>query len=256
MKHFVFLFGFLVLIGFSLVLGPPWIAYGQYLGDKLPPNTMIIDETGEYVFPPSYVDFYYSNPRFEKYSVIAEHYRYDIPYMISNGTISKMSMDCNDVELILDIEPTAKQGWLTLALPRQIVDSQIGSDRDDTFIVLLDSKETKHSDIASEKLRLLIIPFSDNTSQINIIGVNYPEQMGENACNGKHVSPFSYLLSPLKQIKSGITLDKIKCKEELVFAQKRDSGKPICITPETKDVLEKRNWVELPPPYSPYPDHN
>ena len=68
MKYFVLL---LILIGFT------GTAFGQYLGDKLPPNTMMDDpETGKLVLPPSYVDFYYSNSKFEKYSVISDNYSY------------------------------------------------------------------------------------------------------------------------------------------------------------------------------------
>lgn len=151
---------FLILIGFSGTV------YGQYLGDKVPPNTMYDNETGETVFPPTYVDFYYSDPRFEKYSVTAENYQYDIPYMISNGTISQIDVDCFNIELSLDVEPSDKQGWITLALPRQLIDSKTTDDKDDDFVVLLDSKEIQRSDIASEKLRLLLIPFSDDISQV------------------------------------------------------------------------------------------
>lgn len=63
-------------------------------------------------------------------------------------------------------------------------------------------------------------------------------------------------LSPLKQFKSGISLDKIICKDVLVFAQKGGSGIPICIKPETKKKLAERDLIELPHPYSSYPDHN
>lgn len=235
MKYFVI---FLILIGFA------GTAFGQYLGDKLPPETMIVDETGEYVFPPSYVDFYYSNPHFEKFSVIANSYRYDIPYMITNGTISKMKMDCSNVELILDMHSSGNQGWITLVLPRQLVDSQTGSNNDDDFFVLSDSKEIPHSDIASEKLRILIMPFSNDTSQISIIGINYPEQMGENACDGKHDPPFSHLLSPLKQFKSGIAIDQIQCKEGFAVVIKKSNGNPNCVKHETLEKLRERGWAE------------
>ena len=199
----------LILIGFSLTLGLVGTAYGQYLGDKLPPNTMYDAETGKDVFPHSYADFYYSNPEFEKYSVIAGNYRYNVPYIISNGTVSEISIDCDNTELVLDIAPTTKQGWITLALPRHLIDSKMSGNKDDNFLVLLNSKETQHSDIAGEKLRVLIIPFSNETLQIKIIGVNYPEHMGENACNGTHDPPFAYFLSPLKQFKSGIPSQQV-----------------------------------------------
>jgi len=232
-----------IALGFVFVIFSP--AYGQYMGGKLPPETMYDDETGEPIFPPSYVDFYYSNPRFEKYSVIAEQYRYDIPYMISDGIISQMVMDCSSVELVLDVEPSGKQGWMTLVLPRQLIDSKTVGDQDDYFVVLLDSKEIQRSDIASEKLRLLLVPFSNDTSQVSIIGVNYPEQMGENACNGTHDPPFSYLLSPLKQFKIGIPYSEITCVNDLMLVQKYDHS-PACIKSKTIPKLIDRGWAINP----------
>ena len=227
-----------VALGFVFVMFSP--AYGQYLGDKVPPNTMI-DETGRYVFPPAYVDFYYSNPNFVKFPVIAGFYHYDVPYRITNGTVSEMSMDCSNVELILNIIPSAKQGLMTLALPRCLIDSKIDSYADDTFFVLLNSK-VQHSDIASENLRLLVIPFTDKISQVNIIGVNYPEHIGENACNGKDEYPFSYLLAPLKQFKSGIQFSEIKCDGNLQLTQRYD-GTPACVKDGTVFELIKRGWT-------------
>ena len=137
MKYYLLATTFLVLTGFS-----GSTVYGQYLGDKVPPGTIYDDaKTGKTILPQTYVDFYYSDPRFTKYSVIAEQYRYDIPYMISNGTISQMDIDCTNAELTLDVKSSGEQGWITLALPRQLIDSKTEKDKDDYFVLLLDSKE-------------------------------------------------------------------------------------------------------------------
>jgi len=56
-------------------------------------------------------------------------------------------------------------------------------------------------------------------------------------------SPYTYdVESPLKQIKSGITIDEIKCKESLTLVTKHD-GSPACVTPETKIKLIERGWI-------------
>ena len=68
--------------------------------------------------------------------------------------------------------------------------------------------------------------------------------------------PIDSMLAPLKQFKSGIPVDKIICKDGLVFAQKGGTGNPICVKPETKKKLDERNLIEQPSPFSPYPDHN
>lgn len=55
--------------------------------------------------------------------------------------------------------------------------------------------------------------------------------------------------SPLKQIYSGISPDKITCKADLELIQKRN-GLPACVTSETKEKLIQRNWVaDLPIKY-------
>ena len=48
---------------------------------------------------------------------------------------------------------------------------------------------------------------------------------------------------PLKQFKSGISLDDIQCKDNLVLIQKHD-GSPACVKPETKIKLVERGWVK------------
>jgi hypothetical protein len=164
--------------------------------------------------------------------------------MISNGTISSMNVNCSDMELTLNIKPSGNKGWVTLVLPRILVDSKTDISNDDDFIVLLDSKEVSRSDIPSEKLRILIIPFYDDTSQINVIGVNYPEHAGENACEKKHEPPFSYLLSPLKQFNYGIPPEQVSCKEGLEIAIKKSNWQPLCLTPDTKEKLIQRGWAE------------
>jgi hypothetical protein len=52
--------------------------------------------------------------------------------------------------------------------------------------------------------------------------------------------------TPLKQIKSGISLNEIQCKESLVLVTKHD-GSPACVKPVTKQHLIDRGWAE---PYS------
>ncbi|MCV0367750.1 MAG: hypothetical protein K5798_10885 [Nitrosopumilus sp.] len=50
-----------------------------------------------------------------------------------------------------------------------------------------------------------------------------------------------HIMSPLKQFKSGVTVDEIKCKDTLLLIKKHD-GTPSCVKPETKEKLEQRNW--------------
>lgn len=54
-------------------------------------------------------------------------------------------------------------------------------------------------------------------------------------------TPWEYT-SPLKQLKSGIPLEKIQCKEGLELVFKSNDSYPVCVKPETKEKLIQRGW--------------
>ena len=49
---------------------------------------------------------------------------------------------------------------------------------------------------------------------------------------------------PLKQIKSGIPVDEIQCKDDLVQVFKKSDNSPACVTLQTKAKLIQRGWAE------------
>jgi len=51
-----------------------------------------------------------------------------------------------------------------------------------------------------------------------------------------------YLNSPLKQFKSGIPAEEIKCKENLIIILKKN-GNPACVKPLTAEKLIERRWA-------------
>lgn len=55
----------------------------------------------------------------------------------------------------------------------------------------------------------------------------------------------SRTLSPLKQFESGISIDNIICREQLILVQRHD-GSPACVRPETKQKLIERGWTQYP----------
>jgi carboxymethylenebutenolidase len=52
----------------------------------------------------------------------------------------------------------------------------------------------------------------------------------------------SNLNSPLKQFKSGIPIEEIKCKENLITILKKN-GNPACVKPLTAEKLIERRWA-------------
>jgi hypothetical protein len=59
--------------------------------------------------------------------------------------------------------------------------------------------------------------------------------------------------SPLKQFKSGIATQDVKCEQGLQLIIKSEDGSPACVTTNTATALMERGWTL---PYSPNPDHN
>ena len=61
------------------------------------------------------------------------------------------------------------------------------------------------------------------------------------------IEPFD---TPLKQFKSGISIDEIKCKEGLQLVMKKTNGNPACLRPATLSKLIERGWaVHVLPEY-------
>lgn len=56
--------------------------------------------------------------------------------------------------------------------------------------------------------------------------------------------PFANHLSPLKQFKSGITLDKIQCNDDLKLILKSNDNSPTCVKSDSKIKLIERGWAK------------
>ena len=51
--------------------------------------------------------------------------------------------------------------------------------------------------------------------------------------------------SPLKQLKAGISIDDIQCKEDLVLVMKSSNSSPACVQLNTAEKLFSRGWAEI-----------
>jgi len=70
-----------------------------------------------------------------------------------------------------------------------------------------------------------------------------------------HISPYSFsfdsynpdsqfILPPLKLYKAGIPIEEIHCKSNLELALKSSNGFPVCLKPESMDILYNRGWIK------------
>ena len=69
-----------------------------------------------------------------------------------------------------------------------------------------------------------------------------------------YISPYSissdsfnpdsqFILPPLKLYKAGIPSEEIHCKNHLELALKSSNGSPVCLKPESLDILYNRGWI-------------
>jgi predicted secreted protein with PEFG-CTERM motif len=102
---------------------------------------------------------------------------FSISYIITNGKVLDIKADTQSKSLIVSIQTTG-DGVLTMTLPRALIDAQVNG-QDDQFFVLNDGQEASFQEINKTSTdRMLSIPFSDGTQQIEIIGTQIVPEFG------------------------------------------------------------------------------
>ena len=90
-----------------------------------------------------------------------------------------------------------------------------------------------------------VLPIEDNSSKEIVVSFEYSEDV---VVYGSALIQFGTesleTLSPLKQIKNGISSDDVTCKFHLQKIIKHN-GIPACVTPETKIILVERGWQAI-----------
>ena len=172
----------------------------------------------------------------------------DIPYLIDNGEIKKVRIVDSGTKLIFKIN-TYGDGILELKIPRNVIDITVGS-IDDQFRVLHDGVEKKFSEKNPTQNDLvcsshLVIPFSDETSNIEIVSSFLQEEPFRRALGSLYSIDCLVDPSPKLQIKSGVQPEKVKCNEDLVLILKATDNSPVCVKSTTAQKLLERGWTIL-----------
>ena len=95
---------------------------------------------------------------------------FSVTYSITNGKVLGIKADVQSKSLIVSIQTTG-DGVLTITLPRGLIDAKSDNQTDDKFFVLTDGQEADFQETNTASTdRTLSIPFSDGTSEIEIIG--------------------------------------------------------------------------------------
>ncbi|MGI0046111.1 MAG: PEFG-CTERM sorting domain-containing protein [Nitrosotalea sp.] len=102
-----------------------------------------------------------------------------VTYSITNGKVLDIKADTNSKSLIVTIQTTG-DGMLTVTMPRALIDAKKTDGTDDQFFVLNDGQENDQFQEAgsTNAARTLQIPFTDGTSQIEIIGTFVVPEFG------------------------------------------------------------------------------
>jgi len=102
-----------------------------------------------------------------------------VTYTITNGKVLDVKADTNSKSLIVSIQTTG-DGVLTITMPRTLIDAKKIDGTDDQYFVLNDGQENDQFQETGTTAadRTLQIPFSNGTSQIEIIGTFVVPEFG------------------------------------------------------------------------------
>ena len=97
---------------------------------------------------------------------------YELEYEISGAKIIQITPDFEMKSLIIEIE-TYGDGDLRITFPKDVIDTD-----EDGFFVLVDGVETTHEAVLNDENWNFVIPFSNRTQEIEIIGTYVIPEFG------------------------------------------------------------------------------
>lgn len=118
----------------------------------------------------SYVPIESEVGKIGSYGIQEENKTFELRYHIHGGDITEITSDTNGAVLKIMLNPF-RDGFLKITVPRDLLDSRIGGEEDD-FFVLLDRIQTTFTEESDDHERELLIPFSNDTKMVEIIGSN------------------------------------------------------------------------------------
>lgn len=161
----------------------------------------------------------------------------DDPESLKRGSPDEVVADyCNANGC--DLFTSVDSGIVKLDVPQRLLEG--------IFMVLVDGNEWDDLLITQNTLS---VNFPHDTSSIEIRGSYYitPYYVGSHlytgVCDVAHDPPYSYILSPLKQIKNGVEPWMVQCNDGLTLLLKpAEFTKPACVTDDTANKLIERHW--------------
>ena len=218
--------------------------------------TAILDEIRPVDFPNTPLD-YYNKPFFDKENQVLVYFKKkDGIYKMSpySFTIKKPSVAGPPTV----IHPTGPQGHFFLQGDEITISGTVKkgylyglgqSGLNSTFYLSVLNEKEKH--VESKKIEILPdgsyeLPFQKK-GELRIPGKYSWEITFENGNMGGEfvVMPDWDRWTPLKQIKSGVSLIDVECNEDKVKVIKYDRMRAACVSEETRDELWGRGWATM-----------
>ncbi|HJT10329.1 MAG TPA: hypothetical protein VJ771_06040 [Candidatus Nitrosotalea sp.] len=176
---------------------------------------------------------------------------FSIPYAVDYGNITSMSVNPHERSLTINVSNVR---FMTLKLPRSLLDSKGDSNNDTPFLVLTNYTKTIFEETGSNNntrtLKITLPPIKQGynilvreNAEIKIIGTMLASSVNPS------LIPYR-IMPPLLQQRSGIAVDEIDCADGLDLVVKADTNTAACIKTNTLHVLLARGWVTpngLPP---------
>ncbi|CUR51375.1 Putative blue (Type 1) copper containing protein [Nitrosotalea devaniterrae] len=180
------------------------------------------------------------------YHVTIGNTTFPIIYKIDGGKIN--SIDVNPHETSITIHANQVR-WMTLDLPRNLLDAKDDKNNDISFLVFTNYTATNFKEISSDEntrtLTLEVPPitekydiFERENADIKIIGTTLAPLVN------RDVIPY-HVASPISQQKSGIPIKEIDCADGLQLVVKSDGKTPACVKPDTVGMLILRGWASV-----------
>jgi hypothetical protein len=225
--------------------------YDLKIGDgSVPGNYQIVlyyDKSLQSSYTITYEKTHVDYNRYFVYNVFLNNETYPVRYKLTEGNeIHGMgSIDTANNFFSMAVRGTEnKTGQLTVELPRTIIDSKYNNSTDKNFTIAMggagamigytnDFKEIQKN-AENRTLQFNIVPYD-----IDYLIFVYGTQSINQNMNVQN----NLILSPLQQIKSGISASSVTCRADLVHIIKAEDGSPACVKPDSVAKLVERGWA-------------
>ena len=165
----------------------------------------------------------------------------------SIADVDNMSMNTSEDSLLIHLSSAPIGSIFQISLPRNLIDSASTNGTDYNFTVFagenpvqkLMSKANFNQTQTSQTVRTLEIQIPSYSQIADMQGEMYVKIIGTKMFEVYNLE----ILPPLQQLKSGISVQDVKCKQGLQLIVKAEDGSPACVSPNTAQILIERGWA-------------